>query len=98
MAMGAKPWRRGQIYDKIGAFIQGTFDGGSNKFLLDMTDVRYASSATVAGKDLIYGFLINNSPTLQDVWNSTPAFGFPYAASSVAPTPAAGTIIDGALD
>jgi hypothetical protein len=52
----------------------------------------------VAGKDLIYGFLINNSPTLQDVWNSTPAFGFPYAASSVAPTPAAGTIIDGALD
>jgi hypothetical protein len=31
------------------------------------------------------------------VWNTTPAWGFPYASSSVAPTPPAGTVIDGAL-
>jgi uncharacterized membrane protein len=47
---------------------------------------------------LRYLRIYNNSPTLQDVWNSTPAFGFSYAASSVAPTPAADTVIDGALD
>ena len=49
------------------------------------------------GENLTFGFTINNNPTVQDVWNSTPAWGFPFALSSVAPTPAASTIIDGTL-
>jgi hypothetical protein len=81
-----------------GGFVQGTFDGASKSGFLDNTDIRYANNPTFAGKNLIYGLTVKNSPTLQDVWNSTPAFGFPHALSSVAPTPAAGTIIDGALD
>jgi hypothetical protein len=88
----------GRIYDKLGAFIQGTFDGTENKFMLDMTDIRYANSANLFSKNLIYGLTVNNSPTLEDVWNSTPAFGFPYASSSVAPTPAASTVVEGMLD
>ena len=88
----------GRIIDKIGAFVQGTFDGAENKFVLDMADIRYANNSTLAGENLIYGFTLNNGPTLQDVWNSTPAFSFPFAVSSVAPTPAAATIIDGALN
>ena len=35
--------------------------------------------------ELILGVTLNNNPTVQDVWNTTPAWGFPYAASSVAP-------------
>jgi hypothetical protein len=31
------------------------------------------------------------------VWNTTPAWSFPYAASTIAPTPAAGTLIEGAF-
>jgi len=88
----------GRIVDHIGAFIQGTFDGTSNTFFLDMTDIRYANNATLKGKTLVYGITINNSPTVQDIWNSIPSWGFPFDASDVAPTPAAGTIIDGALD
>jgi len=88
----------GRIINKVGAFVQGTYDGVSDKFLLDMTDIRYANNATVMGKNLIYGITINNSPTVQDVWNSTPVWGFPSAKSDVAPSPAAGTVIDGALD
>jgi len=88
----------GRIYDKIGAFVQGTYDGVSNKIFLDMTDIRYSNNTIVWGKNLIYGLTINNSPTVQDVWNTTPAWGFPFASSSVASTPAAGAIIDGALD
>lgn len=88
----------GRIYDKIGAFVQGTYDGVSNKIFLDMTDIRYSNNAIVWGKNLIYGLTLNNSPTVQDVWNTTPAWGFPFASSGVASTPAAGTIIDGALD
>ena len=34
---------------------------------------------------------------MQDVWNSTPAFGFPYTAAPLANTPAAATLIDGGL-
>ena len=88
----------GRIYDKIGAFVQGTYDGVSNKVFLDILDIRYSNNTVVWGKNLIYGLTLNNSPTAQDVWNTTPAWGFPFASSSVASTPAAAAIIDGALD
>ena len=88
----------GRIYDKIGAFVQGTYDGVSNKVFLDVLDIRYSNNTILWGKNLIYGLTLNNSPTAQDVWNSTPAWGFPFASSGVASTPAAGTIIDGTLD
>ncbi|OGW46376.1 MAG: hypothetical protein A2Y66_05375 [Nitrospirae bacterium RBG_13_41_22] len=88
----------GRIISKIGAFVQGTFDGIGNTFLLDMTDIRYADNTTLWGKNIIYGLTINNSPTVQDIWNSTPVWGFPSAKSDFAPGPSAGTIIDGALD
>jgi hypothetical protein len=87
----------GRIYDKIGAFVQGTYDGVSNKIFLDMTDIRYSNNTIVWDKNLIYGLTVNNSPTSQNVWNTTPAWGFPFASSGVASTHAAGTIIDGAL-
>jgi hypothetical protein len=87
----------GRVLYNVGAFVQGTFDGPGNSFFLDNTDIRYANTATVWGKKLIYGLTLNNNPTAQDAWNTTPAWGFPYAASGVAPTPAAAAIIDGTL-
>src|SRR5665811_100013 len=33
----------------------------------------------------------------RDIWNSTPAWGFPYASSSVAAAPLASTLIEGGL-
>ena len=88
----------GKVIGKMGAFIQGTFDGIENTFLLDMTDVRYANSTTINGKNLIYGITLNNSPTVQDVYNSTPVWASPSDRSGIAPSPAAGTVIDGSLD
>ena len=64
---------------------------------LTTTDLRFARSVTYGERNLIYGITINNNPTVQDVWNTTPAYGYPYSASSVAPTPAAATVIDGTL-
>jgi hypothetical protein len=87
----------GKIYDRLGAFVQLTYDGVGNDVALDNTDIRYANSFTLAGQNLTWGVDLNNNPTVQDVWNSTPAFGFPYAASAVAVTPAAATLIDGTL-
>jgi hypothetical protein len=87
----------GQIYDKLGAFVQATYANDANKMALDSTDIRYANAITVCDKDLIFGVTLNNNPTLEDVWNSTPAFSFPYASANLAPTPAASTLIDNTL-
>jgi hypothetical protein len=84
----------GRITSKIGAFVQGTFDGVSNTGALDNTDIRFADYADLAGNRLVYGVSVNNNPTVQDLWNTTPAWGFPWASSPLAPTPAAGLFIE----
>ncbi len=87
----------GRITNHLGAFVQTTYDGVGNGFTWDQLDIRYADTLQLGGHDLIYGVTLNNNPTVQDLWNSTPAWGFPFAASPLAPTPAAATLIDGGL-
>ena len=87
----------GEITPKIGGFVQVTYADQDGGFGLDNSDLRYANQTELADQDLIYGVTINNNPTVQDLWNSTPAWGFPYASSSTAPTPAAATLIEGGL-
>jgi hypothetical protein len=83
----------GQISPKMGSFVQLTLDNGSGTIGLDNTDIRYANQGN--GKiPFTYGFTLNNNPTVSDLWNSTPAWGYPYTSSGVAPTPGAGTIIE----
>ena len=85
------------VPDMIGAFIQATYDGVNRVITWDNTDIRMTREATIAGSDLVYGVTVNNNPTVQDLWNSTPAWGFPYVASKLAPTPSAATLINGGL-
>ncbi len=73
------------ITPKIGTFLQLTYDPAEGGIGIDNADIRFADHATVAGKNVLYGFTLNNSPTVQDVWNSTPVWGFPWASSEVAP-------------
>jgi hypothetical protein len=87
----------GKILPNVGAFVQGTYDGFAGNAALDNVDIRFVNQGTLAGKPLLYGVSLNNNPTVQDVWNTTPAWGFPYASSPVAPTPAAAALIDGGL-
>lgn len=63
----------------------------------DNTDIRYAHPTQVFGEDTVFGITLNNSPTVQDLWNATPSWGFPYNSSSIAPSPAAATLADGTL-
>ena len=50
--------------------------------------------------DVAYGVTANNNPTVQDVWNTTPTWSFPFVAASdaLAPTPSAGTMIEGTFE
>lgn len=68
----------GKITDNVGAFVQWTYNGVEHHSSLDNLDLRFANQATVAGKNLIYGVTLNNNPTSQDVFNSTPAWGYPF--------------------
>ncbi len=83
--------------NKFGIFSQTTYDGVGKAWNWDNTEVRYADVGAIGSHSLQYGAYANNNPTLQDPWNSTPAWGFPFSGSGLAPTPAAGTLIDGGL-
>ncbi len=83
----------GHISPHLGAFVQLTLDDGSGTFGMDNTDIRYSNTGK-GNIPFLYGVTLNNNPTVQDVWNSTPAWGYPYSGSGVAPTPDAGTIIE----
>ena len=99
----------GAITEHIGAFAQFTYNNAafgaldpsdpyaSRLWTQDNVDIRYANTGKIAGFDVTYGITGNNNPSVQDPWNTTPAWSFPYAASTVAPTPAAGTMIEGAF-
>ena len=87
----------GQVTSHLGVFTQFTYTAADGKIGIDNVDVRYARHATISDRDVLIGVTLHNNPTVQDVWNTTPAWGYPFMASSVAPSPAAGTLIDGAL-
>ena len=81
----------------IGSFIQITYDPTANRFTSDNTDIRITNKGTWAGKELVYGLTLNNNPTVEDLWHSTPAWGFPFVASPTAPTPSATPFVQGSL-
>jgi len=93
----------GAITEHVGAFVQATYVGPqfgpppASQFMWDNLDVRYANTTKVGGMPVIYGVSVNNNPTVQDVWNTTPAWGYPFVASSLANTPDAKTLIDNAF-
>ncbi|MGD8629835.1 MAG: cytochrome C [Gammaproteobacteria bacterium] len=94
----------GEITPHIGSFLQLTYaqseDTNGNttdSFSLDNTDIRYANHTTLAGKDTTYGVTLNNAPTVEDPWNTTPVWGYPFISSDIAPTPAAAPLVSDAL-
>lgn len=87
----------GAITPRLGTFIQLTYSEQDGGIGFDNAEIRFADNSHLAGKPLTYGVTLNNNPTMQDVWNSTPAWGWPFAGSEVAPGPAAAPIITDAL-
>jgi hypothetical protein len=87
----------GKITDNIGGFVQWTFntfdtvpaDAPDGRFHShsgsDNLDVRYADRFVDPTKDLIFGVVTNNNPTVQDVFNSVPAWGFNVVPGSSGP-------------
>lgn len=88
----------GGIGDHFGGFAQlVTYDGVGRSFSWDNIDLRAVANPKIFGEDSVIGLTLNNNPTVQDPWNTLPAWGFPFTDTAVSPTPSAGELIDGAL-
>jgi hypothetical protein len=81
----------------FGGLAQITYTHSDDKFSMDNTDLRYANQGKLGGKDWDYGITVNNNPSVEDLWNSTPAWGFPWISSEAGVSPLAAPIIQGAL-
>jgi hypothetical protein len=87
----------GRISSNVGIFSQFTYAGADGAFGIDNVDLRFARKTDLGSTEVAYGVTLNNNPTVQDLWNTTPAWGFPFIGSEGAPGGAASTMIDGGL-
>ena len=104
---GGSVFIAGKIVDNFGAFVQITYDNyaqqnDQGEFVghsgSDNMDFRYADRWIDTNRDIIFGATVNNNPSVQDVWNSTPAWAYPYVTSSFQVSPiTSGPLLAGAL-
>ena len=91
----------GAITDNIGAFAQLTYGGPAmgdtrGTWGWDNVDVRFANTGQIGGVDVLYGITAHNNPTVQDVWNTAPAWSVPYFSTQLGfQGPGATPILDG---
>lgn len=85
----------GKVTDNLGAFVQLTYANYDHQSesdshwvghtMSDNLDVRYADRFIAPGRDLVVGLTMNNNPSVQDPWNSAPAWGFNVVPGSSGP-------------
>lgn len=85
----------GKLTDHIGGFTEWAYDGIGHHSAVDAVDIRYANRIGEGDQGLLWGIMLNNKPGLQDIYNTGPAWGFPFASSDVAVTPNAELAIEG---
>jgi len=55
----------------------------SKDVFLDNSEIRFAQSAQLNKTPMVWGGTLNNAPSTQDLWSTTPGHGFPYRSSSL---------------
>jgi hypothetical protein len=85
----------GNIGEHSGVFAQAvTYSQDGNEFNMDNIDVvPYTTTFDLGDKELRVGTTLNNNPTVQDPYNTTFAWSFPYISSKLGPTPAADSML-----
>ena len=95
----------GRVTDHLGGFVQVTYNNydrqsaadshWTSHWSSDNLDVRLVDRYFGHDSDLIVGATMNNNPTVQDAWNSVPAWGYNVVPGSSGP--AATPLIAGGL-
>jgi hypothetical protein len=83
----------GGLGSHFGGFVQTTYDGVARAFHWDNLDLRAVTTATIGKTSMVLGLNLNNAPTVQDAFNTLPAWAFPYTTSSLAPSPGTAPLI-----
>ena len=83
----------GKLTQNSGALVQYNYNGVERRWAMEMFDVRYANAFDVRDREVAYGVTLNNSPSVSDIYNSTPMWSFPHVEGAAPQMPAA-TIID----
>ncbi|MFO1303793.1 MAG: hypothetical protein U1F54_08670 [Burkholderiales bacterium] len=85
----------GKVTDFAGVFYEyqygNNFPGWSGA--TGVVDARATHVFKTADHELLVGIDLNNGPTNQDVWNTVPAWFYPFYGSPVAPGPPASTML-----
>jgi hypothetical protein len=87
----------GRLTDYAGGFVQTTWSGTDRSIFLDNTDLRLTMPLSLGDSELRVGLSLNNGPGVQDAYNSSPIWRFPFISSSLAPTPAAQPLLTSGL-
>lgn len=96
VAEGTAVYLAGRYYDKVGGLIQYNYNGFEHRPTVTMFDLRYADTTFAGNAEVDYGLSVNNNPTFSDIYNSTPAYSFPYGGGKAQMPPAA--LIDSTLN
>jgi len=83
----------GGLGSHFGGFSQTTYDGVAKIWHWDNLDLRAVTNVTLAGKPTTIGMSFNNAPSVQDAFNTLPAWGYLYTSSTLAPTPGTSPVI-----
>lgn len=89
---GGSVFTGGKITNNAGAFIQwttSTLDTDDDHNFrthsgIDNADIRGIIHLMLGDKPAVLGATLHNNPTVQDAWNSAPAWSYPYISPSVA--------------
>jgi hypothetical protein len=87
----------GRLTEHLGVFAQATYSENGGVLGWDNIDLRYARTFTGQHHGGIWGVSLNNNPTVTDVFNTAPAWQYPYISADLAPGAPAQPVLFGAL-
>jgi hypothetical protein len=87
----------GRLSEHIGVFAQATYSENGGLLGWDNVDLRYARMFSRGSHSGIWGITVNNNPTVSDVFNTAPAWMYPYMSADLAPGAPAQPMLFGGL-
>ncbi len=87
----------GRLSEHMGVFAQATYSENGGLLGWDNADLRYARTFTRGNHSGIWGISLNNNPTVSDIFNTAPAWQFPYMAPDLAPGAPAAPLLFGGI-
>ncbi|MFC5435287.1 cytochrome C [Rhodanobacter umsongensis] len=87
----------GRLSEHMGVFAQATYSENGGLLGWDNIDVRYARMFSRGKHTGIWGISVNNNPTVSDVFNTAPAWMYPFLSADLAPGAPAQPMLFGGL-